>query len=163
MYARSLCRVTLVGHVGRDVDLRYLPSGTPTATFTVAVNRPIRDAEGNRAEATDWHRVIAWEALAEWCGQHVHTGARALVDGRLESRRYTDREGVERTAWEVRAHDVVLLDAPRESTLAGPDEAAGEPPPAPAPPTPPAPAHGAARPAERRGGPAGRPGPAAGA
>jgi single-strand DNA-binding protein len=123
MLAHSLNRLLVVGRVGRDAEVRYLPSGAATATFTVAVNRTARDVEGNRTEATDWFRVTTWDALAERCGEGVRVGAKVLVDGRMESRRYTDRDGIERTAWEVRAHAVLLLDGPRGQEPAAADPA----------------------------------------
>jgi single-strand DNA-binding protein len=100
-----------VAGLGRDADLKYLPSGTAKATFRLAVNRRERAADGAYADAVDWYGVVAWHSLGERCGERLTTGVKVFVDGRPMSRTYRDRQGVERTVVEVVAHDVVLLGA----------------------------------------------------
>ena len=108
---RGLNKVQLVGHLGRDPEVRHVPSGAAAATFTLAVDRPRRAPGGERASEAEWFRVVAWEGLAEVCGEYLRKGSRVYVEGRLQSRGYTDAEGVARVAVEVVAVDLLLLDA----------------------------------------------------
>ena len=126
MTARGWAKIQLIGNVGRDADLKYLPSGTAKATFRLAVNRRERAADGTYADVADWYGVIAWEALAERCGEHLTTGVKVFVDGRPMTRTYQDRQGVERTVVEVVAHDVLLLGA-RPATGAASDAPPADP------------------------------------
>jgi single-strand DNA-binding protein len=123
MTARGWARIQLIGNVGRDADLRYLPSGKAKATFRLAVNRRERAADGSWTDVADWYGVVAWEALGERCGEQLTKGVKVFVDGRPITRTYQDRQGVERTVVEIVAHDVLLLGA-RGGTGA---EAGGEP------------------------------------
>lgn len=102
--------VVLMGRLARDVELRYTPSGTPVAGFTVAVDRR-PNAEGQRE--TDFIDVVAWQRLAEVCAEHLVKGQRVGVEGRLQVRSYEDRDGHRRRAVEVVAEDVRFLDKPR--------------------------------------------------
>lgn len=124
--ARGLNRVQIIGHLGRDPEMKYAPSGAAVTNFTVAVNRVRRDAGGGNVEETEWFRVVAWERLAETCDEHLRKGDRVYVEGRLQSRKYTDRDGVERTAVEVVASDLVMLGGrPDEASV--PAQAAKQP------------------------------------
>ncbi len=107
--SRGLNRIQLIGHLGRDAEMRYTPSGAPVTTFTLAVNRGRRGPDGQWIHETDWFRVICWNRLAEFADQYLKRGTRVYVDGRLQIRRYTGNDGVERTAVEVVARDVILL------------------------------------------------------
>ncbi len=107
--ARGLNKVQIIGHVGRDPETRSTASGQAVTNFTVAVNRTRRGPDGTASDDTEWFRVVAWEKLAEIAGEYLRKGGQVYVEGRLQSRRYTDREGVEHTAVEVVASDLVLL------------------------------------------------------
>ena len=117
---RGLNRVQIIGHLGRDPELRHTPAGAAVANFTVAVNRTRRDQAGQLVEETEWFRVVAWDKLAETCQQYLAKGDPVYVEGRLQSRKYTDREGIERTAVELVASEMVMLGGRGE-----PREAAG--------------------------------------
>lgn len=117
--ARGLNRVQLIGNLGADPELRYTAGGQAVTHFRVAVNRQRRDQQGNAVEETAWFRVVASDKLAELADQYLRKGRQVFVEGRLQSRKYTDREGIERTAVEVIAGDLVLL---------GRGEGAGQPP-----------------------------------
>lgn len=110
--ARGLNRVMLIGHLGRDPELRYTAAGAPVTTFTLAVGRAQRGPDGS--EATDWFRVVAWDALAETCAEHLRKGDRAYIDGRIQFRQYADRDGIERTATEVIVGALLMLGSPRD-------------------------------------------------
>ena len=108
---RGLNKVQLIGNLGREPEVRQLPSGATVVTFTLAVDRPRRTLDGAIAVEAEWFRVVAWEGLAEICHEYLRKGSRVYVEGRLQSRGYTDAEGVARVAIEVVAHDLLLLDA----------------------------------------------------
>ena len=107
--ARGLNRVQIIGNLGRDPELRYTPAGAAVTNFTVAVNRTRRDPSGNPAEETEWFRVVAWEKLAETCDKYLRKGNTVYVEGRLQSRKYSDKDGIERTAVEIVASEMIML------------------------------------------------------
>ncbi len=109
---RGINKVILVGRATRDTELRATASGTPVSNLRVATNRTTRGADGELKETTQYHTVICWDRLAEQTGKHVTKGRLVYVEGRLESRGFTDKEGVDRDVTEVVASDVQFLDAP---------------------------------------------------
>ena len=123
--ARGLNKVQLIGNLGADPDMRYLPSGQAVTNFRVAVNRTRRDPQGTTSEETEWFRCVAFDRLAEIAGEYLHKGSRIYVEGRLQSHKYTDREGVERTAIEIVTNDLVLLDPRAEAGTGGQTAGAG--------------------------------------
>lgn len=100
-------RIVLVGNLTREPELRYTPSGIPVSTFTVAVNRPFTNPQGERE--TDFIRVVVWRSQAERCHEYLSKGSQVLVEGRLQIRTYEDREGIKRRAVEVIARTVQFL------------------------------------------------------
>ncbi|HEX2911366.1 MAG TPA: single-stranded DNA-binding protein [Chloroflexia bacterium] len=112
--ARDLNKVMLTGRLGRDVELRVTPSGTSVATFSVASSRNVREGDG-RKEQTEWFRVVAWDRLAETCANYLKKGSRVYIEGRLQTRDWTDQQGQKRTTSEVIATDMMMLDSkPRQ-------------------------------------------------
>ena len=83
--------------------------GTPFTRFSIAANRRTKNAQGERGEETEWFNVVAWRQLAELCNTHLHKGSKIYIEGRLTQRKYTDKNGVERTMVEVVASDVEFL------------------------------------------------------
>ncbi|OLD10957.1 MAG: hypothetical protein AUJ06_01240 [Chloroflexi bacterium 13_1_40CM_3_70_6] len=115
----SVSRITLVGNVGRDPELRMTPNGRPVCEFSLAVNRITgRTEEGTRQEQTDWFRISCWANLAERAQQMITKGRLVYVEGRFNPRVYTDREGRERTSLDVTASDFQMLD-PRPDRASG--------------------------------------------
>lgn len=108
--AKSVNKVILLGHLGRDPDPHTTPGGRLVVNFTVATNRARRDAAGNQVEETEWFRVAVWDQLAQTAEQYLRKGAKIYLEGRLQTRRYVDRDNVERTAIEIVASDFVMLD-----------------------------------------------------
>jgi single-strand DNA-binding protein len=106
----SVNKVILVGNLGRDPEMRYTPSGQPVANFSLATSRGRQDANGNWTDETEWHRIVVWERLAELASQSLHKGSKVYVEGRIQSRKYTDNQGVERTSYDIVANDLTLLD-----------------------------------------------------
>jgi single-strand DNA-binding protein len=110
-----LNKILLIGNLGRDPEMSYTPSGTAVAKFSVAVSRRWTDkTTSERKEETQWFNVVAWERLAETCNTYLHKGSKVYLEGRMTSRKYTDKENVERTAWEVTLTDMQMLD-PKEA------------------------------------------------
>ena len=105
----SVNKVILVGNLGRDPELKYTPSGTAVANFTVATNEVWKDKDGQKQEHTEWHRVVAFGKLAEICGEHLRKGKQIYAEGSIRSRTYKDREGAEKTAVEIRLDTMVML------------------------------------------------------
>jgi len=105
----SVNKVIILGNVGRDPELKYTPSGTAVTNFTVATNERWKDREGSQQEHTEWHRIVAWGKLAEICGEYLSKGRQVYIEGAIRSRTYKDRDGNDRTAFDIRADNVVLL------------------------------------------------------
>lgn len=109
--AKSLNQVTLMGNLTRDPELRQTPNGQAVANFSLALNRSYKDSKDEWQEATDFIDVVAWAKLAEQVGEHLHSGSKALVSGRLQSRSWDDKEtGQKRNKVEVLATDVTFID-----------------------------------------------------
>lgn len=106
--ARSFNQVTLMGNLTRDPDLRQIPSGQSVCSFSLALNRSYKGADGNWQEATDYVDVVAWGPLGERVAQYVTKGRPVLVSGRLQSRQW-EQDGQKRNKLEVVANDVTFL------------------------------------------------------
>ncbi len=109
---RGINKVIVLGRATRDTELRSTGSGTPVSNIRLATNRITRAKDGELTEHPQYHTVICWDRLAEQTGKHVTKGRLVYVEGRLESRGFTDKEGVDRDVTEVVASDVQFLDAP---------------------------------------------------
>ncbi len=107
--SRGLNKVMIIGHLGRDPEMRYTPSGKPVTTFTVATNRSWTSGDGTKRNETEWFNVVAWGGLAEFCKQHLLKGKQVFVEGRLQTRRWEDPEGVKHSNVEVVANEMMLL------------------------------------------------------
>ena len=99
--SRGLNKVMVIGHLGRDPEMRYTPSGRPVTTFTVATTRAWHSSDGERHEETEWFNVVAWGSLAEICNQHLRRSQQVYVEGRLQTRRWDDAEGKKHSATEL--------------------------------------------------------------
>lgn len=107
--AKDLNKVQLTGHLGADPEMRYTSQGSAVTTFRVASNRTWKDREGGSHEETEWFRVVAWDKLGEICNSYLTKGTRVYVEGRLQTRKWTDRDGQERYTTEVVAQDMIIL------------------------------------------------------
>lgn len=123
MSARSLNLVQLIGNLTRDPELRYTPNGSAVCTIGLATNRSWTsgDGGGQRQEETTYHRIVVWGKLAEICGQMLKKGSKAYVQGRLQNRKWTTKEGQERETVEIVADQVIILSpsAGRDGAAAG--------------------------------------------
>ncbi len=113
--ARSLNKVTLIGNLTRDPELRYTPQGTAVCTFSVATNRQWTTDSGEKKEDAEFHRVVAWQKLAEICSQLLTKGRKVYVEGRLQTRSWTGQDGAQRTTTEVVISDMIVLDSRRDA------------------------------------------------
>src|SRR5216684_1364529 len=102
-------KIMLIGNLGRDPELQVTPDGTPFTKFSLAVNRYTKTSSGERKEETEWFNVVAWRQLAETCERYLHKGSKIYIEGRLTQRKYTDKNGIERTSIEVMANDMEML------------------------------------------------------
>jgi len=102
-------KITLIGNLGKDPEMNYTPSGVAVTKFSLAVNRVTKSSTGEKEKETDWFNIVAWRQLAEICNNYLHKGDKVYIDGRLQQRKYTDKNGVERTAIDVIASDMEML------------------------------------------------------
>ncbi len=116
--ARSLNRVQLIGNLTRDPELRYTPSGTAVCTFGLATNRSWTTDSGEKKEDTEFHRIVAWNKLAELCSQFLVKGRKVYVEGRLSTRSWTAQDGQQKSLTEVVIDDMILLDNKNQGTAA---------------------------------------------
>ncbi|MFH1305695.1 MAG: single-stranded DNA-binding protein [Candidatus Omnitrophota bacterium] len=107
--AASLNKVFLMGNLTRDPELRYVPSGSAVANFTVAVNRAYKDSNGEKKEDVSFIRVVVWGKMAEICGEYLAKGRPVLVEGRLKSRTWEAQDGQKRSSMDVVAVSVQFL------------------------------------------------------
>lgn len=114
----SVNKVILVGNLGRDVELRHTPGGAVVAKFSVATNEVWKDKSGAKQEHTEWHNIVAWGKLAEFCGSYLTKGRQVYVEGTLRTRTYDDDKGNRRYFTEVRADTIQLL-GPKPSGAEG--------------------------------------------
>jgi single-strand DNA-binding protein len=106
---RGLNKVQIIGNLGRDPEMRYTPSGSAVTNFTVAVNRPRRGQDGNFTDETEWFRVVLWDKMAETASEFLKKGQPVFIEGRLQSRKYTDKDGVEKTSVESVGNEMIML------------------------------------------------------
>lgn len=125
----SLNKVLLIGRLGADPEVRFTASGKAATTVNLATNRTWKDADGNKQEKTDWHRVCFWGRLAEVIGEYVPKGGQIFVEGRQETRSWETEDGQKRYITEVVAEKMQMLDSrgqqqqsPSEQGQAEPDE-----------------------------------------
>ena len=107
---KGLNKVQIIGYLGKDPEMRYTPSGKPVTTFTVAVSRSWSSTDGERHNETEWFNVVAWSNLAETCKQYLSKGQRVYIEGRLQTRRWDDKEGLKHTSVEIVAGEMIMLD-----------------------------------------------------
>jgi single-strand DNA-binding protein len=102
-------KVILVGRLGRDPEVRYTPSGTAVANFSIATSEQWNNKDGEKQERTEWHKIVAWRRLGEICGEYLHKGSQIYIEGRLQTRDWEDRDGNKRYTTEVIAQSMQML------------------------------------------------------
>ena len=107
---KSVNKVILVGHLGKDPEVKYTPSGTPVAKFTLATNERFKDKDGNWQDRTEWHNIVAWQRTAEVVGEYCKKGSQVYIEGRLRTDSWDDKEtGQKKYRTEIVVNDLVLL------------------------------------------------------
>ncbi|MFL5378517.1 MAG: single-stranded DNA-binding protein [Myxococcales bacterium] len=109
MAGSGVNKVILVGNLGKDPEVRYTPGGQAVANFTIATNENWTDKSGQKQERTEWHRIVVWGKLAELCSEYLAKGRQVYVEGRLQTREWTNKEGAKQYTTEVVANQVVFL------------------------------------------------------
>jgi len=102
-------RVSILGHLGADPELRNTKGGTAVCNLRVATSEKWKDRDGNMQEKTEWHRIVVWGKQAESCGKYLSRGRQVFVEGSLETREWNDRDGNKRQTTEIKARNVVFL------------------------------------------------------
>ncbi len=116
----SVNKVTLIGNLGRDPEVRYMPSGSAMCTVAIATSRNWKNKDsGERQEETEWHRVVFFDRLAEIAGEYLKKGKSVYVEGRLKTRKWTDKDGVERYTTEIVAQEMTMLGGRDEGGMGG--------------------------------------------
>ena len=125
-------KVILIGHLGRDPELRYTPGGQATASFTLATSERWTDKNGQRQERTEWHNIVVWAKLAELANQYLKKGSPAYIEGRITNRSWDDRDGNKKYKTEIVANSIQFLGsgggggAGASNAMSGQDTSAAE-------------------------------------
>ncbi|MGI8587291.1 MAG: single-stranded DNA-binding protein [Chloroflexia bacterium] len=117
--SKTLNKVTLIGRLGKDPEMKYIPSGVAVTKFSLATNRYTKPQDGSTQgqEETDWHNIVAWDKLADTCNQYLHKGSLVYLEGRLQTRSW-EQDGQKRYMTEIIASAMIMLD-PKESDGTG--------------------------------------------
>jgi single-strand DNA-binding protein len=131
--AGSVNKVILIGRLGKDPELKYTPSGAAVAKFSLATDEVFKDKSGEKQQRTEWHNIVAWNKLAEICGEYLAKGKQVYIEGSIRSRQWEDQSGNKRTAYDIVARQMTMLGsrgdserAPARSSAADPDREAAD-------------------------------------
>ena len=112
--AGSVNKVILIGRLGRDPEMRFTPAGKAVTNFTMATSETWKDDSGERQERTEWHRIVIWGKLAETAAKYLSKGSQVYIEGRLQTREWTDKDGQKRYTTEIVANQMTMLGAKGE-------------------------------------------------
>jgi len=104
-------KVILIGNLGADPEIRYTPSGVAVANFTMATTEKFKGKDGQMQDQTEWHRIVAWNRLAEICGEYLHKGSKIYVEGKIQTRKWKDQNGNDKYTTEIIAREMKMLSA----------------------------------------------------
>ena len=105
----SLNKVILIGNLGKDPEMKYVPSGDPVCNFSIATSESWTDKSGTKQERTEWHNIVVWRKLAEICQRYLTKGSKVYIEGRIQSREYDAKDGSKRRVTEIVANQMVML------------------------------------------------------
>lgn len=118
--ARGINKVILIGNLGQDPEVRYMPQGGAVANLSIATSESWKDkATGEMKEQTEWHRVVIYQRLAEIAGEYLRKGSKVYIEGKLKTRKWQDQQGVERYTTEIVANELQMLDGRGEGQGGG--------------------------------------------
>ena len=122
----SVNKVILIGRLGKDPEVKYTPSGTPVAKFSLATDEVYKDRSGEQQKRTEWHNIVAWSKLAEICGEYLTKGKQIYIEGSIRSRQWEDQNKNKRTSYDIVAREMKMLGSKADSErAAGSARAAG--------------------------------------
>jgi single-strand DNA-binding protein len=139
----SVNKVILIGRLGKDPEVKYTPSGAPVAKFSLATDEVFKDRTGEQQKRTEWHNIVAWNKLAEICGEYLTKGKQIYIEGSIRSRQWEDQAGNKRTAYDIVASRMQMLGSKADSERVAapaappPERTQVEKPPTPEPPAEP--------------------------
>jgi single-strand DNA-binding protein len=123
--ARGINKVILIGHLGQDPEVKYMPSGSAVANVSIATTESWKDKNtGEKQDRTEWHKVVFFARLAEIVGEYLRKGSQVYVEGRLQTRKWQDKNGHDRYSTEIIANEMQMLGSPRNSGSGGGDHGA---------------------------------------
>lgn len=102
-------KVFLIGHLGRDPEVKFTKGGTAVCNFSIATSETWKGKDGNKEEKTEWHKIVTWGKLAEICGEYLSKGKQVYIEGRLETREWDDKDGNKRQTTEIVASQMTML------------------------------------------------------
>ena len=105
----SVNKVILVGRLGRDPEVRYMPNGEAVANFSLATSEQWKDKSGAKQEKTEWHNITMYRRLAEIAGDYLKKGQEVYIEGKIQSRKYTGKDGIERVAYDIIASEMKMI------------------------------------------------------
>ena len=111
----SLNKAILIGRLGRDPEVRYMPNGEAVCNFSIATDESWKDKNGQRQTRTEWHAITLYRKLAEIAAQYLKKGSQVYIEGRIQSRKYTGKDGIERTAYEIIGSEMKMLGGGNDS------------------------------------------------
>ena len=111
----SLNKVLLIGRLGGNPSVRQMPNGEAVCNFSIATSETWKDQHGQKQERTEWHAVTLYRRMAEVAGQYLKKGSQVYIEGRIQSRKYTDKNGIERTAYEIIGSEMKMLGGGNDS------------------------------------------------
>ena len=111
-------RVTLIGRLGKDPEVRYTPNGKAVGNFTIATDEKWTGKDGKKNEKVEWHRIVCWEKTAELCGEYLSKGRLVAIEGKLQTRDWTNKEGVKQYTTEIVASHVEFLGSKEDGAKA---------------------------------------------
>ena len=114
----SINKVILIGRLGKDPEVKYTPSGAPVAKFSLATDEVFKDRAGEQQRRTEWHNIVAWNRLAEICGEYLTKGKQIYIEGSIRSRQWEDQSGNKRTSYEIVAREMKMLGSKADSERA---------------------------------------------
>ena len=112
----SVNKAILIGRLGRDPEVRHMPNGEAVCNFSIATDETWKDQSGQKQERTEWHNITLYRRLAEVAGQYLKKGNQVYIEGRIQSRKYTGKDGIERTAYEIIGSEMKMLGGKAEGS-----------------------------------------------
>lgn len=122
----SVNKCIFIGNLGRDPELRFMPDGTAACNFSIACTESWKDKSGEKKEVTEWVRISAFKKLAEICGEYLKKGSQVYIEGRMSTRKWTDKDGTEKYTTEIIANEMRMLGARQDTAPAKERNAPGK-------------------------------------